>query len=180
MKKSAKYLALAEAILLLSFSYLSCSDADEQETTGPDTHPAIETAAEVEEETSDPRLIPDVEIMKQNDMVFRIYGNPPNEGGHWSVHDMVTDDLDGTVLNDSIYERNRFLEETYGFSIDVTTASSMQQEIANLVSSGDNTIHTRSTDQTPVPASHRHRWAITGTFNPWRIWTSRAPTGIIR
>jgi len=139
MKKSAKYLALAEAILLLSFSYLSCSDADEQETTGPDTHPAIETAAEVEEETSDPRLIPDVEIMKQNDMVFRIYGYPPNEGGHWSVHDMVTDDLDGTVLNDSIYERNRFLEETYGFSIDVTTASSMQQEIANLVSSGDNT-----------------------------------------
>jgi len=139
MKKLIKFLALTESLLLLSSSFMSCSN--ESNTEKPDETQGILNIEQIPEteETSDERMIPGLDIIDQDGMTFHIYGNPPNNGGDWLVHDMVAEGIDGTTINDSIYERNMFLEETYNFDIQVTTGSDMQAEIANLVNSGDET-----------------------------------------
>ena len=52
---------------------------------------------------------------------------------------MLAEEMDGTPINDAIFERNLFLNEIYNFNIELTTGANMQQEIAQLVTSGDQT-----------------------------------------
>lgn len=149
MKRLTKNISFLLAILLLSGCILSCSETAENTQKDPADEPILnrETEAETEEETADPRLSADLDIMDLDGMTFHIYGGPPNDGGDWHVHDMIVEEMNGEVLNDSIFERNLFLEETYHFNIELTESTgSVQQEIENFVASGETTYHVFGTN----------------------------------
>ena len=98
---------LAMFMLLLSASLFACAK------TVPEPSPQgtlnTETTT-LEQETVDERLIPGLEIIDQKGKVFHIFGNPPNSGNDWWVHDMLAEKYTGETINDSIFERNTFLE----------------------------------------------------------------------
>ena len=140
MKRFRKSTALLLAVLMLSGSMYSCSET-QNETKETESAPLLNRESESEsavEETVDERLSPSLEILDLEERKFRIYGCPPNEGGDWHVHDMISEELTGEAVNDAIYDRNLFLEDTYKFGIELTESTgNVQQEIVNLVSAGD-------------------------------------------
>ncbi len=140
MKRFRKSTALLLAVLMLSGSMYSCSET-QNETKETESAPLLNRESEsesAEEETVDERLSPCLEILDLEERKFRIYGCPPNEGGDWHVHDMISEELTGEAVNDAMYDRNLFLEDTYKFGIELTESTgNVQQEIVNLVSAGD-------------------------------------------
>ena len=133
---------LLVSALLLPFS--ACSETQEEDTEKPKETEIASPAQETEEEEGDSLIPQGFEIRDFEDKVFRILGCAPNEGGDWNVHDMTAEDITGEVLNDAIFNRNEFLNETYHFSIEVTesTNRSLYQEVGNLVASADTTYDT--------------------------------------
>ena len=71
----------------------------------------------------DDRVNPNLEKRYFDGYTYTVYGLGPNEGGDWNVHDLLTpEENDTDAISDSIYRRNSFLEDTYGFSFDLVEA----------------------------------------------------------
>ena len=137
---------LCAALLLPLFS---CSESvpeeSARETEAAPENPAVQPAEETEEETLG-RVRPDLEVKTFDDRTFRIYGRN-RKGEDWSVHDMTAEELTGDTMNDAVFNRNQFLADTYGFTIELTDSgtSSPAAPIQKLVAAADNTYDTFGT-----------------------------------
>ena len=128
----------AQAVLFLALSAVSCSETDPVQSV-----PVLDSETELSpkeetftEETFDERLSPNIEVMDLRGMTFCIFG-PKDTGGDWQLHDMVAEELNGEVLNDEIYRRNEFLQQTYNFEIALPDPSG--SSAAELIIAGDST-----------------------------------------
>lgn len=133
MKKLIAYLLLA----CFAVSFAACggsSDASPQsdviEAGASDTDDAVETA----EETL-PSSLPDMDFDGFVLTMFRS-GNSFQEKGVWS------EELTGDTVSDAVYNRNRYLEDTYNCKIELleTESQHASQDVGKYVQSGDDTI----------------------------------------
>ena len=117
------------AILL---SMISCGDQDTQTPTS-DTAPVTDAVTTAETEAA--YVFPEVDM---NGWEMSIY-NFDETWLTWANTRIVVDGEDGDILNDALYRRNTFLEETYNCKIVVEEVENTGWYAENLIMSGDDT-----------------------------------------
>ena len=63
-----------------------------------------------------------------------------DEAAGWSIYDLIAEEETGDILNDAVYARNLFLEDTYGFRIKAGYSNNTEcSELITYILSGDTT-----------------------------------------
>lgn len=141
MKKFSFILA---AFLLVSTAITACGSTDTPADTGDtgtaDTTPAETTAS------FDPGL--PAKTFNGETFTFAVRGK---EGapGTWGNSDIIAAEQNGETLNDAVYERTAYIEETYAVDIDVMwcgesatklSGSELSNAVTKIVMAGENSI----------------------------------------
>lgn len=112
-KRSSKhtFVALFLALVTLLPTLLSCA-AEEAETT-----PAADLSTDTVEtvETEETELMPDLPDMDfgGEDFMFLTSNKDDTNGVDWITYDVWVESSTGDVINDAVFERNAYLEDTY-------------------------------------------------------------------
>ena len=108
-----KKIYLILSLLLLSGTFASCGSNDDAEVTqSSETTVTEETAAETEVLTDG---LPEVDM---NGFEFSVYNNSMLKMT-WTNTKLDAEEMDGDVLNNAIYNRNRSVEERFNCTIKV-------------------------------------------------------------
>ncbi len=113
MKKSLRVLCGFLASLLLLGAFASCANTSESEETTPDSS-AVTTAgtsgeSTIESETEEPRLTDDIPEGTTFDDKEVIILSRYREG--WTSGEIAVEDLNTDLINDTVYERNKEVED---------------------------------------------------------------------
>ncbi|MBQ4262349.1 MAG: extracellular solute-binding protein [Ruminococcus sp.] len=138
IKRLSAFLA---AILMVSSAAVSCGEgagggqpdpasAQAQNTqdtaeTEPETTAASGLAAEIT-----PELKKELGLEGYNVTVY-------NRDSGWAASDIYSEEQDGEALNDAVFARNRYLEETYGFTVSQVIGDGSLSDLGSLVLAGD-------------------------------------------
>lgn len=113
MKKHS-FIALLLALITALPTLLACA-ADPVETTAvADPTATVETQPEVETE-----LMPDIPALDFGAEEFMFLTSDENDtnGVDWKTYDVWVENTTGDVINDAVFERNLYLEETYNIKM---------------------------------------------------------------
>ncbi len=140
MKKRALTLLLACLMVLPTFTACSENAADKSdetaaaETTAQNTPSAEEETVPAEEEETE--LLPDIPALDFEGRTFTILTVGPNDtnGVDWVSYDIWVEEMNGDVINDSVFERNLYIADTYNteiaeYTTTTTTLSEIQTEV---------------------------------------------------
>ena len=123
MKKFTLYLL----ITLLAVNAVGCgSEADTSVTA------ATTESAQSDTEPVDTTPVSLVEAKDFDGREYRVITSP-NTGEAWALNEVYSEGANGDVLNDIIFERNRYLEEKFNISISVTNKSEYLPEVKTTV-----------------------------------------------
>ena len=132
---------LISAILILAMlvvptigTLVACASQDEGGDVAGDTKTGDTTAAPEDADTPKGLAAAGLPSEKFEGEVFTFLSPSTAEYAWWLID---ADDITGEVLNDSIYNRNKKIEETFGVSIDVTISSNFQNDVQNAVNAND-------------------------------------------
>ena len=120
MTKNAMKRLFCGALACLLLSLTACSEkgtgGDEQQPvpSGADV-PAVETPVEVETETEE-SFDPGVPVNDYGGYTFTFYTRICNSN-FWTVKDVYVEELNGEAMNDAIYNRNDYINNTYNIVI---------------------------------------------------------------
>ncbi len=108
--------ALFLALVMTLPTFFSCG-ADPAETTpvASETTAAVETEAVTEETEMQPD-IPALDFAGV-DFTFLVSDENDTNGVDWMTYDVWVEKTNGDVINDAVFERNLYLEETYNIKI---------------------------------------------------------------
>ncbi len=129
-----KRTALLLAVLMLSGMLAACGEAE-----APQTKPAETTAEPVTaDETTEAVLSDGLPEADMDGFAFSVYNNS-KEKMTWTNTTLDVEQMDGDVLNDAIYLRNRTMEERFNFVMKVKSEGNQisSSEIAAEVMAGD-------------------------------------------
>lgn len=130
MKRKQFFTAVILGTVILSM--FSCGDQGVQTpTSGTDPVTDAVTAAETEAEY----IFPEVDMNKWEMSIL----NFDETWLTWANTRIVVDEENGDILNDALYRRNTFLEETYNCKIVVEEVDNPCWHAENLIMSGDDT-----------------------------------------
>ncbi|MBE6616236.1 MAG: hypothetical protein E7631_13130, partial [Ruminococcaceae bacterium] len=133
-----KKLSLLLAMLMLASTATACGDSGASETTA-DTETAADTAAVETEETEnfDPGL-PDKDF---GGRTFTFMTKANESWTDWKETSISSAELTGEVLNDAVYNRNSYVQETYNVVLAeyAPNSGNLLSEAGNTVQSGDTT-----------------------------------------
>lgn len=132
MKKKT-LLCLLLTALLLSPSLTGCA-GDTKETTADTTSDTTDTVAA---ETEPERYAADLPARDFGGETFNFYTR--SYEGVWAVSDFLTEEMTGEMINDALYERQSYMEETYNLQL-IETGSLADDILANVktfISAGD-------------------------------------------
>ncbi len=131
------------AVLLLSALFLTaCGSSEPVETAAPDSSSAPENTGM----SYDPE-VPETDFGGYT-FTFAVRGDGSGSG-KWHSTDIFADSINGDVLNDAVYQRTSFIEETYNVKFDLMwcgetstaiTGSAMSQAVTKQIMAGDDTI----------------------------------------
>ena len=133
MKKRIFSLILAALFVLSALTaFASCSESktnaeDEPAPTQTTdlTAPSAEADVPVDDETAE--LLPDIPPLDFGGADFVVCTSGPNDdnGSDWITYDVYVEELNGEVINDAVFERNLYLNETYNinFRAEVTNGN---------------------------------------------------------
>ncbi|MBR3998362.1 MAG: hypothetical protein IKI93_08480, partial [Clostridia bacterium] len=138
MKHHAKRpAALALALLMLMLSMASCSEsAVNEETAAAEQTPTVSADPEaalteetVEEDDGKTAYAPELPERDYEGFAFRIVSRD-DDMHSYPVHtrDLYAEEMNGDAINDSVYERNSLIEETYNVTIRLETHSETTNE----------------------------------------------------
>jgi len=110
-----KTLALILALLTVAPILISCSDSG---TDTDQTQPA-ETTTAAESETTTEELKPDLPDKNYGgaDFLFLTSGTADQNGVHWATYDVYAEAENGDIINDAVYARNMYVNDTFGVNI---------------------------------------------------------------
>ncbi|MDD4772924.1 MAG: extracellular solute-binding protein [Eubacteriales bacterium] len=128
--KFTRLLSALMAMLLITFLALGC--ADNASDTPKDTTSSDTAAAE---ETGEVELQPDLPDVKYDgeDIIFLVRGVSFVE---WQSQDIFAEEQDGEPINDAVYTRNVYLEETYNIKIQEFQATDPGNQAKKSISAG--------------------------------------------
>ena len=133
-----KKLSLLLAMLMLASAVTACGDGGASDTSA-DTETAADTAAVETEETEnfDPGL-PDKDF---GGRTFTFMTKANESWTDWKETSISSAELTGEVLNDAVYNRNSYVQETYNVVLAeyAPNSGNLLSEAGNTVQSGDTT-----------------------------------------
>ena len=144
MKNNEKRFAALLLCCLLSFGFASCG-GDKDTVAAEDTAAASDSAQTDAAETDQPeetRIPLDAAGANYDGYEFRIWNYDNYTDNTWDPHDIpndaFSDGLNGEMLNDSVYNRNKLIEEKLNISIkgQLKTANQMYTDLNQTVMSG--------------------------------------------
>ena len=141
------YMAKKAFALLLSglicAQVCSCgSDAEPDETTEPDS--SSDTTSEAVETEADPESVIYTDQLEKVDYsgeTFRIYTS--NSINSWTLPTTqnYAEEITGEIVNDALYNRDRWLEKNYGVELEYTivegSTTEMGNTLSNIILAGD-------------------------------------------
>lgn len=118
MMKMKKHtlVALFLALVTLLPSLLACSSGGSSETT-PTADLSTDTTAVVE--TEETEMMPDIPALDFGGEQFLFLTSDENDdnGVDWMTYDVWVENSTGDVINDAVFERNLYLEDTYNIKM---------------------------------------------------------------
>ena len=113
MKKHT-LIALFLALITIAPTLLSCASDPVETTPVAENTETVETQPEVETE-----LLPDIPALDFGAEEFMFLTSDANDtnGADWQTYDVWVENTTGDVINDAVYERNLYLEETYNIKM---------------------------------------------------------------
>lgn len=137
LKKRTASLLLA--ILSVASMAVSCSSENTGNNTSPENNTDTPTAAETTAaETEIPTIPESLPNVNYDGYVFRMLTTDEVGSVRYSF-ELDTEQMNGEVLNDAVYERNAAVEEKYGIELKQVhfAKSGFQQAFQNSVTAGD-------------------------------------------
>lgn len=132
MKHTTTLLLLAS---LLTASLISCGgdDPGTTPTTNADTTPQTEAVTEA------PRVVADLPEKDFGGEEFTFYGRIYD--GVWSATDIFSHETNGEQINDAIYERTAYIEDTYNVKLAALESgeTTVVSYLKNFITAGDDT-----------------------------------------
>ncbi len=115
--KKKQILSLLLAALMLT---ASCGSTQTGNNTGDDSTSSASSDTSSADETTDQGILAKFtpELQKELGLEgydFHVFIRP--EGEDWSINDLLATEENGDVLNDAVFRRNLWLEQTYGFTL---------------------------------------------------------------
>jgi len=136
-----KTLCLLLALTLTAAALSACSGDDGAPQTSDDITPAVsETPAEVPAETEAP-VLRSADLLPAADYGgadYRILGREYAKLGNLPSMEFAVDELNGEIINDTVYQRNRTVEDNFNVSITAETGAAASL-IPTSVAAGDGT-----------------------------------------
>ena len=133
MKHSMKQiLAMLLCALLLSQTLAGCGSVETVETSAEDADTTAQT--ETEAETEIRGNLPDKDFEGR---AFHVYTRSAPGYPQFDAYELVSEELNGEVLNDAIYQRNAIVEEKYNLSVEQQKFEAPGSEAMKAVQSGD-------------------------------------------
>ena len=142
-----KHLLLFLVLILSSAVVLSSCSAQENNEDAPSAIPSEPGESEVNETEQEETEADRIDVLSksftselqsklgldgyESKVLLRL------EGYEWSNPDIVAEENTGERLNDAVYNRNLWLEETYGFTITAGYSSGDANELKTLAAAGD-------------------------------------------
>lgn len=145
MKQSRKWICIA-CILAQLLMLAACGNAESAETQNTDAAQQTETQPVETKDPYDPEL-PEKDFEGYN-FTFAVRG-VEGVGSAWDNTDIVAAEVTGEPLNDAVYERNTYIEDTYNVKIGVMwcgdtsvalTGSNMSKAVSQLILSGEDSM----------------------------------------
>ena len=129
-------LMLCGALLASSCSNGGSNTATTNGAANGDTTAALTTAGD----TSAVQLKPNVPVVDYQGYNFRISDRSQqwNGGVHWVPRDIIAESETGDPINDAVYKRNTYIEDTYNIKISEVPSTNMAADIAKSVKAGGN------------------------------------------
>jgi len=120
---------------VMVFSVISCAAEDDTQNAGETTAPLTE----VTEETTSPELQPDLpeSDFEESSFTFLCRFIEGEHWAPWNPRDIYVEEQNGEIINDSVYTRNRFVEEKYNISIDWYSTPTYASVFNKTISAGD-------------------------------------------
>ena len=139
MKKSFVRIISALLLVLMLVSAVACAETNTDQQTEPPaaTDPEVDApATTVADETTAVNAENILGLRDLNGETVTFFSRLYN--GTWES-DLFVDDIDGTVLNDAIYNRNAVITEKYGVQFDEIASGNItfRNDVGNRISSGD-------------------------------------------
>ncbi len=133
-------LSLILVSLILVFS-VGCGESTPAETTNDTSAMANETTAEskTETETETTRYVANLPERDFNGEAFTLYARI--YGGDWDANDLLAEGTTGEKINDALYERQIYIEDTYNLNLAVVPSENTDivAGVKTLVKAGDTT-----------------------------------------
>ena len=125
--------------LLMAGSLLASCGGGETETKMPETTPEAQNTENTETETAeetesfDPGL-PDTDF---GGRTFTFLTKSTATYNEWAETSLFSEGTNGEVLNDAVYTRNAYVEDTYNCKIGVIESGDFGKDVGNAVTAGD-------------------------------------------
>lgn len=140
-----KTVCLILAFLMLAGGMISCSSGTENSDDDANSVSVEnDTAAGIDEPDEEPEDIyvkPELEERNFEGETFTFYARySSTNDGIWSAKDLVSEGMTGEQINDAVFQRQTYLEDTYNYKIAMIesgTAGGMNSNVQKYVTSGD-------------------------------------------
>lgn len=127
------------ALMMAASALISCSsDSDAASDTAADNETSLPTASDTVTEAETEyitHLSAGFEPIDYDGYEFTFITKSRADAKAWWYIDR--EDLDGEVLNDAIFERNRTIEEAYGVTIEALYSSNVKTDVPKYITAGD-------------------------------------------
>jgi ABC-type glycerol-3-phosphate transport system substrate-binding protein len=124
VKKYTAFLLLLLAVCVIIFSGCNSNNNDNKKSSDKPIDTETENpgaadlpADDIQAETQQNRIMPDLPETDFNGYNFRILSRGPNYNPHWFARDIYADEVTGDTINDAVYQRNRTIENKYNINI---------------------------------------------------------------
>ena len=157
--KSIKIILLFIVIALISGILFSCGDGD---NAAPDNTGGNQNQADSQnnqnEETEEVRLYPDLPAVDWGGYEFTFLTREligVVDWEEWNHRDLFAEALNGDIINDVVYNRNKKIEEKYNITINEVGVSDRNGIARRTVRSGDDVYDVVSVHLMDVAPPHR-------------------------
>ncbi|MCQ2433130.1 MAG: hypothetical protein MJ175_11060 [Clostridia bacterium] len=136
MKKNLLAWLLLGAVMSASAgSMIACGDTAETPAAGTQN---VQTAAVTEAETEAPRVTADLPARDFGGETLTFYGRIYQ--GAWSASDILSRTQDGEQINDALYDRTNYIEDTYNVKLDLVESGevTVTSKVKSAITAGDN------------------------------------------
>lgn len=131
MKNYRKTTAFLIALVLIFSSMTACSSSKNTTSDPGDTPADVAVSAEETEKEVNP-----LEELPQADFGGSSFLILEDTNAIWFLSSLYSEELNGEIINDTIYERNAYVEELYNVDISLLGSNEIPNLIQNSVTSG--------------------------------------------